>query len=45
MPTHSNCFVISARAGFPNFHSDGYYDGLYTYNKTGYSSPFEATGW
>jgi hypothetical protein len=26
-------------AGFPHFHSDGYYYGLYPYYKTGYSSP------
>jgi hypothetical protein len=25
--------------GFPHFHSDGYYYGLYPYYKTGYSSP------
>jgi hypothetical protein len=25
-------------AGFPHFHSDGYYYGLYPYYKTGYSS-------
>jgi len=26
-------------AAFPHFHSDGYYYGLYTSYKTGYSSP------
>jgi hypothetical protein len=26
-------------APFPHFHSDGYYYGLYTSYKTGYSSP------
>jgi hypothetical protein len=29
----------SRYAPFPHFHSDGYYYGLYTYYKTGYSSP------
>jgi hypothetical protein len=31
--------ISAARfAPFPHFHSDGYYDGLYPYYKTGYSS-------
>jgi hypothetical protein len=29
----------SRYAAFPHFHSDGYYYGLYTSYKTGYSSP------
>jgi hypothetical protein len=29
----------SRYAAFPHFHSDGYYYGLYTSFKTGYSSP------
>jgi hypothetical protein len=33
------CIPASRCARFPHFHSDGYYYGLYTYYKTGYSSP------
>src|SRR5712664_1033837 len=32
--------ISATRCGcFPHFHSDGYYSGLYTSYKTGYSSP------
>jgi hypothetical protein len=44
----SNCILADAQgkripasrcARYPHFHSDGYYYGLYTYYKTGYSTP------
>ncbi len=35
------CISASRCARYPHFHSDGYYYGLYTYYKTGYSSPLQ----